>query len=174
MTITRQEKEQIVNELTEAFKNSKGVVFTNYKGLTVDEFEDLRARMREIGGQVKVAKLTLVKRALKDAGLNIELDSSVPTAVAYSREDEVMPAKIAAKFASDTKKLEIISGILEGKLLSAAEIGNLAKLPGKQELRGQLVSVIAGPMRGLVGVFAGVERSLLYALKDLARKKGTA
>ena len=171
MPLNKSEKEQILADLTSDLKEAKGIVFTDYRGLTVKEFEDLRARMREQCGFVKVAKLTLVRRALKALGINIELNPEVPTALAYSKEDEVAPAKIVVKFANDVKKTEVVSGLLNGKLLSSAEVKALSKLPGRQELRGQVVSVLAGPMRGFVGVMAGVQRSLLYTLKAYAEKK---
>ena len=171
MSITRQEKEKIVTDLAGALKDAKGVVFANYRGLTVKEFDNLRKRGREQGTLVQVAKLTLMRKALKEAGIDVELDMNLPTAVAYSKEDEVTPAKILAKFASDTKKLEILAGILEGRKLNADEVKSLAKLPGRQELLGQMVFVIAGPMRGLVTVMSGVQRSLLYALNAITEKK---
>ncbi|OGE86041.1 MAG: 50S ribosomal protein L10 [Candidatus Doudnabacteria bacterium RIFCSPHIGHO2_02_FULL_46_11] len=173
MAKTRVQKEQTVSELTDILKNSKGVVFADYRGLSVKEISELRKRARAEGTKVLVAKLTLVRKALKDAGLDINLDMEVPTAMAYSMDDEVTPAKILAKFAADTKKLELLAGIFEGKLLGSVEIKALSKLPGKQELRGQVVSVIAGPMRGLVLVMSGVQRSLLYALKAIVEKTGT-
>src|SRR3989344_2636741 len=116
MTITRQEKEQIVKELTEVFKTAKGVVFANYRGLTVKDFEGLRRKMRELGGKIKVAKLTLTRKALKEAGLEAELLADVPTAIAYSPDDEVLPAKILAGFGDKDKKLELLAGIMEGRL----------------------------------------------------------
>ena len=171
MSLTRKEKEQILADLVSVLKEAKGLVFADYRGLTVKEMDELRKRAREQGTKVQVAKLTLMRKALQEAGINVELDMTVPTAVAYSPEDEVAPAKILAKFAADTKKLELLAGILEGRFLGPAEVKNLAKLPGKQELLGQLVSVIAGPMRGLVTVFSGTQRNLLYALKAIAEKK---
>ena len=174
MTITRQEKEQIVKELTEVFKTAKGVVFANYRGLTVKDFESLRRKMRELGGKIKVAKLTLTRKALKDAGFEVDFAADVPTAIAYSPDDEVLPAKILAGFGDKDKKLELLAGIMEGRLMTSAEVTSLSKLPSKQELRGQLVSVIAGSMRGFVGVLAGVERSLLYVLQAVAKSKGAS
>ncbi len=173
MATTRKEKEKILADLVSVLKEAKGLVFADYRGLSVKEMDELRRRGREQGTKVQVAKLTLMRKALQEAGINVDLGMTVPTAVAYSNEDEVTPAKVLAKFAADTKKLELLAGILEGKILGADQVKNLAKLPGRQELLGQLVSVIAGPMRGLVTVFSGTQRNLLYALNAIAEKKST-
>lgn len=170
MPINKAEKEQVVAELTQALKEAKGVVFADYRGLTVKEFQSLRRAMRQEGGNVKVAKLTLVKKAFEQAGLPMDESIHVPTAVVYSPEDEIAPAKVLVKFSTDAKKGAILSGILAGKVVTAADIKALAKLPGKQELRGQLVSVLVGPMRGMVYVLSGVQKSLLYALNARAEK----
>jgi large subunit ribosomal protein L10 len=174
MAITRKEKEQIVARLADTLKGSKGVVFANYRGLTVKEMEELRRRAREQSTRVQVAKLTLMQRAFQSAGIDVQLDINTPTVLAYSSDDEVTPAKILAKFAEETKKLELSAGILDGQMVSGAQVKALAQLPGKQELRGQLVSVVAGPMRGVVQVCAGLQRSLLYTLNAVAEKKGAA
>jgi large subunit ribosomal protein L10 len=174
MAVTRSKKEEVVDDLATTLQGAKSVVFANYRGLTVKEMEDLRKAMREQGATMKVAKLTLMRRVFADLKLPAELDFSAPTAVAYSSEDEIAPAKIFAKFATDTKKLEILAGILGNEMVDANGIKDLAKLPGKQELRGQVVSVLAGPMRGFVGVLAATERSFLYALTAIAEKKQAA
>ena len=171
MATSRIKKEEMLSELTEIFKTAKGAVFADYRGLSVKEIESLRKSLREQGATLKVAKLTLVRKAMQDAGMTAQLDAEVPTALIYSSEDEVTAAKVVAKFISDTKKLAIVSGILSGKVLDAGEVKNLASLPGKQELRGQVVSVIAGPMRGMVGVLSGVQRSFVYALNAIAQQK---
>ena len=176
MPKTRKQKEELLDELTTEFVEQKATVFTNYEGLTVEEIDELRNELREAGVIFSVVKTTIAKLAMKEAGLkDVELpDVKRPLAIAFSHDDEVSAAKIIAKFAKKNKKPEILSGILEGKLLSVDEVKNLAKLLSRDELLAKFVYTIQGPVSGFVNVLAGNLRGLVGALNAIKEQKGEA
>ena len=144
--MTRQEKSEIINFLTEEFKSSLAVVVCDYKGLTHKELESLRKEARANGTKVQVAKNTLVTVAVKNAELgDVELSG---TNIFLWSEDQISACKVADKFASANKeKFAIKSGIIEGKIADFATVNAFAKLPSREELLGMLASVWMGPVR---------------------------
>ncbi|MDP1884033.1 MAG: 50S ribosomal protein L10 [Candidatus Moranbacteria bacterium] len=169
---TKQQKEVIIRELAEKLKNSKAVVFSDYKGLKVKDMTVLRRDLRAEGVDLKVLKKTLINIALKDAGIEMDakaLDGQV--AIAISSQDEVVAAKIIAKLAKVNETLKIVGGILGTKELSVAEVDALAKLPSKEELLAKLVWTLNAPASGFVNVLAGNMRGFVTALQAIADKK---
>jgi len=143
-------KAAIVEEVTEKFKASSSVVVVDYRGLTVDEVTRLRKQLRDANVEMKVIKNSILTRAAKAAGLEgLEEVFTGPTAVAFSNEDVVAPAKIIDEFAQDAKALEIKGGIIEGKVSSVEEITALAKLPSREGLLSMLLSVLQAPVRNV-------------------------
>ncbi|PIP27721.1 MAG: 50S ribosomal protein L10 [Candidatus Moranbacteria bacterium CG23_combo_of_CG06-09_8_20_14_all_39_10] len=169
---TKEQKEIIIKELTEKLKNSKAVVFSDYKGLNVKDMTILRKDLREEGVDLQVLKKTLMNRALKDAGIEMDakkLEGQV--AIAVSSRDEVAAAKIIAKLAKVNENLKIVGGILGTKELSVDEVNALAKLPSKEELLSKLVGTLNAPVSGFVNVLAGNMRGFVTALQAIADKK---
>lgn len=169
---TKQQKEVIVKALAEKLKNSKAVVFSDYKGLKVKDMTVLRRDLRAEGVDLQVLKKTLINIALKDAG--IEMDAKAlegQVAVAISSRDEVAAAKIIAKLAKANENLKIVGGILGTKELSVAEVDALAKLPSKEELLSKLVWTLNAPASGFVNVLAGNMRGLVTALQAISEVK---
>lgn len=144
--MTKQQKNEIIDYLTEEFKTSQAVVVCDYKGLTHKELESLRASARENGTKVQVIKNTLVTVAVKKAEIgDIELCG---TNIYLWSEDQISACKVADKFASDNKdKFAIKSGIIEGQIADVARVNAFAKLPSRDELLGMLASVWMGPIR---------------------------
>jgi len=173
MPKTRKQKEEAVQELVEDFNSSKSLVFTNYQGLTVKDLEELRAKMREQDVVYKVVKNTLFEVARGKSNLkDVDIDKQAgQVAVAFGMEDEVSPAKIIFEFAKDHKKMEILAGILDSKLLSDEEIKALAKLPSKEELLAKTVATINAPVSGFVNVLAGNIRGLVNVLNSIKDSK---
>lgn len=168
MPKTRQEKQDVVEKLTEALRKMRSVVFTNYEGLTVPQIEKLRRLLEEEGVHYTVAKKTLLKIALEQAGLKIDPKNILGNfATVMSFGDEVAPARILAKFAKENEALKVTAGILEGKLIDAAMVLALAKLPSKQELLGKLVGTLNAPISGFVNVLAGNLRNFIYVLNAI-------
>jgi large subunit ribosomal protein L10 len=169
---TKAQKEVIIKDLAEKLKNSKAVVFSDYKGLNVKDMTQLRRDLRAEGVDLQVLKKTLMNRALKEAG--IEMDAKVlegQVAIAISSRDEVAAAKIIAKLAKVNENLKIVGGILGTKELSTAEVNALAKLPSKEELLSKLVGTLNAPVSGFVNVLAGNMRGFVTALQAIADKK---
>jgi len=167
-----EEKKLIVEELNSRFAKSNLVVLTDFKGLNVEAVSDLRRKLKEAGVDYKVAKNTLMARASADTPVALLKDFfQGPNAVAIGYQDPVAPAKILAKFAEDTKRLEIKAGVLNGKLIDSKDVKALAALPSREALLGQLLSVMQGVPASMVRVLAGVPRGLLNVLSALKDRK---
>ncbi len=150
-------KAQLVTEVAEQFKNASSVVVVDYLGITVEEATNLRAELRKAGVQFAVVKNSILTRAAKEAGLEGMDDIfKGPSAVAFSNEDVVAPAKILADFAKKVEALEIKAGVVEGKVSSKEEIEALAKLPSREGLLSMLLSVLQAPVRNTALAFKAV------------------
>jgi large subunit ribosomal protein L10 len=170
-----EEKQKIAEDLHERFSKSAIVVVTDYKGLDVSAMNDLRRKLREEDIEFQVAKNTLLLRAAKDTEVALIQDYfKGPSAVALSYKDPVAPAKILAQFAKDNKKLEIKGGVLKDKVLDVNAIKALAKLPSREVLLGQLLSVINEVPSSFVRTIAEIPRSLLNVLTAIRDQKETA
>lgn len=170
MSTSRVQKEAEVKELHERFANDELVVVTHYSGLTVKDLTNFRAELRKEGASFKVTKNTLAKLAVKGTKFEGAADLfSGPTGVATST-DPVVAAKVAYNFAKTNKKLIIVGGALGEKVLSAAEVEQLAKLPSLDEVRSMLVGLLlAGPTK-LVGVLQAPARDLVGVTKAYGEK----
>ncbi|MDT2596233.1 50S ribosomal protein L10 [Enterococcus dongliensis] len=154
-------KAAIVDQVTEKFSAAASAVIVDYRGLTVEQVTELRKQLRDANVEMKVIKNSILVRAAEKAGLNgLEEVFSGPTAVAFSNEDVVAPAKIIDEFAKTAEKLEIKGGIIEGKVASIEEITALAKLPNRDGLLSMLLSVLQAPVRNVA-----------YAVKAVAEKE---
>jgi large subunit ribosomal protein L10 len=170
-----EEKKKITEDLHERFSKSAIVVVTDYKGLDVSAMNDLRRKLREEDIEFQVAKNTLLMRAAKDTEVALIQDYfKGPSAVAFSYKDPVAPAKIVAQFAKDNQKLEIKGGVLKDKVLDVDAIKALAKLPTREVLLGQLLSVLNGVPSSFVRTIAAIPRSLLNVLTAIRDQKETA
>lgn len=143
-----EEKKRVVEEIVQKLQASKATIVTDYRGLTVQQMTELRKQLREAGVDFKVLKNTLTKRAADQVGLSdLNQHLTGPTAVAFSEEDVVAPAKILHSFAKENKDLEIKTGVVEGRIVSLDEIKELATLPSREGLLSMLLSVLQAPVR---------------------------
>jgi large subunit ribosomal protein L10 len=157
----REEKVALVKEIAEKLQNSKSTIITDYRGLTVAEVTELRRKLREAGVEFKVLKNTMTRRAAEQVNLSeINQFLTGPSAIAFSYDDVVAPAKILNEFAKTHKALELKAGIVEGKIVSKEEVTALAELPNREGLLSMLLSVLQAPMRNLA-----------YSLSQVAEKK---
>ena len=169
---TKQQKEVITKELAEKLKEAKGVVFSDFKGLTMKDLVALRKDLRAQNISLKVVKKTLINIALKNAGINIsvkEMEGQI--AIAVSGVDEVAVAKVISNFAKTNKNLKVTGGVLEGALLSADQVIALSKLPSKKELLAKFVGTINAPVTNFVRVLSGNLSNLVRVLQAVAEKK---
>ncbi len=172
MPLSKQAKKEAVDSLSSLLATSKMTVMANYSGVNVAQLQELRASARENQVTVRVAKNRLFKVALSKVDALKELDMSGHTGqtlYAFCDYDEVMPAQLLDKFAKQYPNMEFVGAInAEGELIDAELVKQLASLPSKDQLRGQLVGVIAGPMSGFVNVLSGNIRGLINVLNAKA------
>ncbi len=170
--MNRDQKATIVSELNESFSRAQFTVVADYCGLKVSEIQQIRKELRDCDSEIKVAKNTLLKRAVAETG-NAALsdDFSGTTAVVMSYADPVMPAKVLTKFADDHGKFIIRSAALDGEKIGVDEVIALSKLPTKEVLLGQLLSTWNNVPTGLVQVLTGVPRTFVYALQAIKDQK---
>lgn len=173
--MVRAEKIEKVDELKELLRDAKSIVLNDFTGLNVADISELRRLCRENNVVYTIVKNTLAKRSFAALGLE-EIESILdgPTAVALSRDDEVVPAKVLNDFAKDYELPRLKGAYVAGRLLDDEETKRLASLPSKEILLAQVVGTFQAPMRGLVNVLGASLRDLLYVLKAVAEKKGAA
>ena len=149
-----QQNQQAVAELTEKFKTAASGVFVDYCGLSVAEDTELRNKLREAGVDYAVVKNTITKRAANEAGFT-EFDEILngPTALAFSFDDVVAPAKVLADFAKTHEVMTLKAGFMDGKAMTLEEVDALSKIPSKDTL----YAMLAG---GLNACIAGLARAL--------------
>jgi large subunit ribosomal protein L10 len=173
MAKTKQQKELDVKQLEDRLGKIKAAVFTNFDGLSVKEATELRNELRARGIEYTVVKKTLLKVALKQAGLdNISIDEyRGGLGMAFGYEDEIAPAKTLHTFAKTHPALKLIGGIYNKQAMNKAEVLQMANLPSKEELLSKLVWLLNYPMSGLVTVLSGVMKNFVYALQAIKDKK---
>lgn len=170
-----QQNQDQVKILTEKLTKAKSVVLADYAGLPVNLQQELRAKIIEVGGELVVAKNTLLKLAAKELKYPIEdlADSFIgPTITLLSYEDEIAPIKALAEFAKDNQLPTIKAGYLNKEPLTKKQVDELAKLPSKIELLAKTVGTIKAPITGFVNVLSGNLRNLVYALNAIQSQKG--
>ncbi len=152
----KSEKERIVGELTERLKATETLIVADYRGLTMKEVDALRGELLQHGAKFTIVKNSLTRRAAEAAGADSVLALlDGPTAIAFleTDADPVAVAKSLAETARTTKVLEVRGGVLEGREMTADEVGELAKLPPADVLRGQVLGAVAAPLYAIVGLF---------------------
>lgn len=156
-------KAEQVELIAEKMKAAASIVVVDSRGLTVEQDTNLRRSLRESDVEFKVIKNSILTRAAEKAGLEDLEDLKElfvgPSAVAFSNEDVIAPAKVISDFAKDAEALEIKGGSVDGKFTSVEEINALAKLPNKEGMLSMLLSVLQAPVRNIA-----------YAVKAVAEK----
>ncbi|WP_281423187.1 50S ribosomal protein L10 [Paenibacillus oenotherae] len=143
-----QGKQAAVEEITTKLRESSCTVVADYRGLNVKQVTELRKSLREAGIEFQVLKNSILRRATAGADLT-EMDSVLtgPTAIAFSKEDAVAPAKILSEFAKKNEALQLKGGVVEGQFMDAVQIKAIADLPSREGLLSMLLSVLQAPMR---------------------------
>ncbi len=162
-------KVQQVEEITELLRGANLAILADYRGLTVSDLQGLRSQLRPLDAGIRVVKNSLAAIAADNVGLE-ELRSSFtgPTAIVTSATDPVAPSKVVSDFARASRILQIKVGVLEGQVIPAEAIENLASLPPREILLARVVGGVQAPLAGLVGVLSGTIRSLAYVLQSRA------
>lgn len=170
--MARPEKVQEVEYLSKVFDEARSVVLSDFTGLNVDKLSELRKQCREAGIEYRVIKNTLAKRSIKGTlaeGLDEHFEG--PTALAISREDENVPAKVLAKFAEEHEAPKFKAAVVDGKVIDATGVLALSKLPSRDELLSKLLGCMKSPGNNLVSVLQGTLRNFMYAMNAIIEKK---
>jgi len=169
--VDRAQKEKVVDELGQIFESSGVVVVAHYEGLTVAEMQALRARMRDAGGAVRVAKNKLAKIALEGkpcASIGSLLTGM--TVLAYS-EDPVAAAKVSDAYAKDNKKFVILGGAMGETALDADGVKAVASMPSREELIAQVVASIGAPASNIAGAIGAPASNIASILSTLEERE---
>ena len=176
MATTRAKKATILADLKTQFTSSTSVAFAQYKGLSVKSTQALRRELRAVGAELIVAKKTLIKLAAKDVkGLELTKDTlDGPIAAIFSHGDEIAAAQVLFNFSKENPQVVLTGGILDGDLLGRAQITQVAGLPAKPQLVGQLLSVLISPIRGIAGVGHQLLAATARVLSEIEKKQASA
>jgi large subunit ribosomal protein L10 len=173
MAISRDKKQTLVAEFSDALKAAKMTVFAQYQGLSVADVQELRRTAREAGVTIKVVKNRLVRVALAEHDVYKHADTSALTGqliYAMSSEDEVAPAQVLDKFAKTNPALQLVGAFSgEGATLSTEEVKALAGLPSKNQLVAEVVAQLLSPVHDITNALSGN----LHALLDGVEAKAT-
>jgi large subunit ribosomal protein L10 len=170
-----EKKKEIVKSLHEKFAKSKVVIVTDCKGLDVAAMNDLRKRLREFDVEFKVVKNSLLIRAAEETDAQLIKECfKGPSAVALSYDDPIAPAKVLIKFSKDHKKLNIKTGVMNGKMIDLDAIRAMSALPPREVLLGQFLSVINSVPAGFVQVLSAIPMQFLNLLQAVKKQKEAA
>ena len=174
MQVTTQAKIDAVAEIAESLQGAQSVVLAEFKGLTVAQSQRLRGELRKQGVTFHVVKNTLLGKAADQVGIKgLGPYLTGPTALAVSREDLVAPAKVLSGFQRTNKELTIKGGILEGLVIDAAQVRELADLPPRDVLLAMVAGGMQAQLYAIASVLSAPLRNLAYGLDALARERAS-
>ncbi len=170
------EKVDQVSELRALTGASTAAIFTDYRGLSVAELTDLRKKLRVADGEFRVVKNTLFKLAADGQMPIADMDVflSGPTAVGFAKGDPVATAKVLMDFVKDHKEISVKAGVMNGLVLSAAQVDALSKTPPREVLISQMLGSLQAPISGFVGTLSGILSNFVFTLQAIADKQGEA
>ncbi|WP_120633936.1 50S ribosomal protein L10 [Ruegeria sp. EL01] len=170
----RAQKEKVVEELGQIFESSGVVVVSHYAGLTVAEMQDLRARARDAGGAVRVAKNRLAKIALDGKPCESIADLLTGMTVLTYSEDPVAAAKVAEDFAKENQKFEILGGAMGENALDRKGVETVSKMPSREELIASIVGCIGAPASNIAGAIGAPASNIASILSTIEEKAEAA
>ncbi len=169
------QKESIVEEIKERLTASGGIIMADYRGLTVKEMQELRAKIRESGADLKIYKNRLTVIALRELAMP-DLDEYLlgPTALVFVGDDPVAPAKALQNYAKEHQALEIKGGLVQSQVVDSAALKAIASLPSREELVGKLMGLLLGPVRGFMGMAQAPVGAFARTVQAVAEQKAAA
>jgi len=176
LTLSKDSKREILQDLIAKLKESKGVVLTDYQGMNVSQISSLRNELKEKKVEFKIFKNTLMEKASEE--LNVEdltKDLIGCTAMAFCNDDGVAPARLLKEYFKKNKiDLKIKSGLIDGRVFGPEKIMEIASLPSKDVLIAQTINGIKSPLYSLVFILQGPLRGLIYTLEAVKKQKEKA
>ena len=167
----RAQKEAVIEELGQIFTDSGAVVVCHYTGLSVAEMQDYRARMREAGASVRVAKNRLAKIALEGTPCEGMKDLLTGQTVIGYAEDPVSAAKVTEAYAKDNAKLVVLGGSMGDTVLDPAGVTNLSKMPSREEIIASIAGCIGAPAANLAGAIVAPASNIAGSIATIAEKE---
>jgi large subunit ribosomal protein L10 len=168
--VDRAQKEKVVEELGQIFESSGVVVVAHYTGMTVAQMQDLRAKLRDVGGSVRVAKNTLAKIALEGKPAAKMGDLLTGMTVLSFSEDPVAAAKVCDAYAKTNEHFVVIGGAMGDTVLDPAGVKAVAALPSREELIAQIVSCIGAPASNIAGAIGAPASNIASILSTIEEK----
>jgi large subunit ribosomal protein L10 len=170
--MNREQKAVAIEEIAANIDESQAIFAVDYRGITVPQVAELRAKLREADATFKVVKNSLTERAADQAGAEtLKEYLAGPTALTFVRGDVAVAAKAIADYAKATQLLPFKGGLMDGAVLDVDQLRTLSRLPSREVLYGQLVGVVASPVGGLVRSLAALVGGLASALGQVQQKK---
>jgi len=169
----KSEKDQIIAEVAEEISKASGLYFTDFAGITVANITELRREFRKAGCGYRVAKNTLIQKALEQVtGYEKVYDKLVgPTGIAFGYEDPLAPAKIIKQFNEKHGKLQAKACVVEKQVFDGSQLDALSKLPSRKEIIAGIIGGVQAPAQNLVGVINAVMRDLVSVIGEIEKKK---
>ena len=175
LAITREQKEKLVALYKDILNRNTALIFTEYSGLSVKELEELRGRIREVGGEFYVIKNTLAKRAIEEIGLpQLVGGLDGPTAIGVTDDDVTGLAKAIVDLEKETKVFQVKGAVIDGVIFESARVKSLAALPSMPVIQAQLLSMLQTPASRIAGVLTGSVRQVVSVVKAYSEKETAA
>lgn len=174
--IKKEDKKVIITELIEKFRQSSGYYFVDFKGMNVQDAIRIRREMKKTGIGYKVAKNTLIKKALAELNISIIPDKVFKgeTAIAFGSNDPIEPAKVIKEQFDKYEKPVFKAAVLEGLYYDHSKLNTIASLPTKQDMLSSIVGSLHAPITGIVGSINAVLRDVAYLVEEVAKKNNPA
>lgn len=171
MAITKQHKEEVLSTYQDWLKRSQAVILVEYTGAKMKDMDNIRAKIRESGGEFHVVKNTLFRRAFVDQGMNVPEDYLLQsTAISFAFRDPAATAKALSDATKGMGFVKVKGGFISGQLLSASQVKALAELPPLPVVRAQLLGMLQAPAATLVRTIAEPARSLASVFRAYSEK----
>ena len=172
----KEKKAEVVAEIATQMKEAAAVYAVDYRGITVSQAADLRASLRQADARFRVVKNTLSLRAAEEAGAEAlkPVVEEGPTALAFVQGDPALAAKALDAFARQAQALDFKGGIMGDTVLTADDVRQIARLPGRDQLNAQLAGIVASPLTGLVRGLGSMLSGVAIALEQIRQQKEEA
>jgi large subunit ribosomal protein L10 len=175
LALSKQRKEETLSEYSDWVKKSQAIILVEYTGAKMKDLDNIRAKIRESGGEFHIVKNTLVRRVFADNGMELPKDYLVKsTAVSFAFTDPASTAKALTDATKGSEYVKVKGGFMTGKSLSAAQVKALSDLPPLPVVRAQLLGVLQAPAGKLVRTIAEPARGLAGVIKAFSEKAPAA